>query len=121
MDRLAVWHQREQAAAASSRPALAPLPGALGSKAVNVPRTRTVSADRKEPIKVKEFNFASDVRMKERREFEERLKEKERILAELEAIRRAEEEVKEAEMMRKMRAAQIPKANPVPHFYQERR
>lgn len=119
-DRLAAWHQREQEAAKSGRPALAPLPVPLARKTANIVsklRVRTVSGDRREAIKVKQFNFASDARMKERREFEERLKEKERILAELEAIKRAEQEVKEAEEIRKMRAAQIPRAHPLPSFY----
>ena len=119
-DRLAVWHQREQAATASGKPALAPLPVPLASKAVNVPRHRTVSGEKREGVKVKEFKFASDIRMRERRDFEERLREKERILAELEAIKRAEEEVREAEEIRKMRAAQIPRAHPVPSFYAAR-
>jgi hypothetical protein len=56
--------------------------------------------------------------MEDRRDWEERLHEKERILEELAAIKRAEAEAKEAEEIRELRKRQVPKANPVPrHIY----
>ena len=38
------------------------------------------------------------------------------ITAELAQIKRLEDEAKEAEELRRYRAQQIPKANPVPHY-----
>ena len=111
-ERLASWQEREQEAVKEGRASLRRIE--QGDQA----RRRAAPRHARKPLETKEFNFVSDKRMEDRRDWEERLHEKERILEELAAIKRAEAEAKEAEEIRELRKRQVPKANPIPrHIY----
>lgn len=121
-ERLAAWQAREAEAARLGKPVLQPL--ALRPKdPIKEARKadKPVAATRKQPVIAKEFNWHSDKRARERKDWEERLREKEEILAELAEIKRLEAEAAEMESIKKMRAAQVPIAHPVPAFARSRK
>jgi hypothetical protein len=121
-ERLAAWQAREAEAARSGKPMLQPLalpPKDKAKQARKADKPETLK--KKQPVQAKEFSWASDKRAKERKDWEERLREKGQILAELAEIRRLEAEAAEMEAVRKMRAAQVPVAHAVPSFIKSRR
>lgn len=121
-ERLAAWQAREAEAARSGKPVLQPLALPPKDKAKQARKAdKPELLKRKQPVQAKEFNWASDRRAKERKDWEDRLREKEQILAELAEIRRLEAEAAEMEAVRKMRAAQIPVAHAVPAFIKSTR
>lgn len=121
-ERLAAWQAREAEAARSGKPILQPLALPAKDPAKQARKAdKPTSSKRKPPVTAKEFNWHSDKRAKERRDWEERLREKEEILAELAEIRRLEAEAAEMEAIRRMRAAQVPIAHPVPSFARSKR
>lgn len=121
-ERLAAWQAREAEAARAGRPALQPLALPPKDPAKQARKAERLTLNkRKSPAKAREFNWHSDKRAKERKDFEERLREKEQILAELAEIKRLEAEAAELEAIRKMRAAQVPRAHPVPAFVRSRK
>jgi hypothetical protein len=142
-ERLRTWQEREETAAKSGRRALQPLAPSTGLQLArqNQPSRKNIVRQQKQPLEVRPFAFPSDKRMEERREWEERLRAKERvsrsalsmssrstiltmhpqIKAELAAIERAEEEAREAAEIKEMRRNQIIRANPLPAYITEKR
>jgi hypothetical protein len=120
-ERLAAWQAREAEAALAGKPMLQPLALERKDAAKEVRKANRPIVTVKQPTKAKEFSWHSDRRARERQDWEQRVREKEEILAELAEIRRLEAEAVEAEEIRKMRAAQIPIAHPVPAFVKSRK
>lgn len=120
-ERLAAWQAREAEAAKLGKPMLQPLALPVKDSAKEARKAdKHLVSKPKRPTQAKEFSWHSDKRAKERKDWEDRLREKEQILAELAEIRRLEAEAAEIEAVRKMRAAQIPIAHPVPAFIRSR-
>lgn len=120
-ERLATWQAREEQATRSGRPSLKPIALLEKTNAKAASNIKSSTKTEKRTMKSASFNWHSDKRARERKDWEDRLKEKEKIMAELAEIRRLEAEAIEAEEIRKMRAAQIPRAHPVPAFVRSRR
>lgn len=121
-ERLAAWQAREAEAARAGKQTLQPLALPPKDPAKQARRADKASlSKRRSPVKAKEFQWHSDKRARERQDWEERLREKEQILAELAEIKRLEAEAAEQEAIRKIRAAQVPIAHPVPAFARSKR
>lgn len=121
-ERLAAWQAREAEAAKLGKPMLQPLVLPARDPAKEARKADKPAVSRpKRPTQAKEFSWHSDKRAKERKDWEDRLREKEQILAELAEIKRLEAEAAELEAIRKMRAAQVPIAHPVPAFIRSKR
>ena len=124
--RLAEWHTREAEAAEAGKGVLQPILSDRGSNARPISdapskdKRRLSSAPAKKTAPVA-FNFASDRRLADRREWEARRRAKEKILVELAELERLEHQQAEEAERKRIRAAQVPEILPVPEFYKKRR
>lgn len=71
------------------------------------------------PVVPQPFQLVTEQRIKERRKFDEMVKEKERERAQLEEQKRREKEEEEEREIRELRKRAIPKANVVPEWYKD--
>lgn len=71
------------------------------------------------PVLPQPFQWATEQRLKERKQFDEMVREKEREREELEEQKRREREEEEEREVRELRKRAVPKANAVPEWYRD--